>query len=325
MDGLLAARTVADARRSDELRDLLGDLVGGLLAADDVTDITRNEDGTVRVTRLGEPTRVAGSMSDAQAAALVAVVASTHGTLVNAHRPSVAAELVTDGSRFQGVIPPVVRSAIWAIRRPASRLFPLAEYVAKGAMTEGQADRLRRAVQGRENLVVVGGTGSGKSTLLNAIAHEVAQTAPHERMALIEQIRELRIDLQDHVRFRLTDTYTEQQALADALRLNIDRIWVGEVRRGEALDMLMCWNTGHDGGACSLHARTSAPTPRTALVRIEQMCGLASAVPQHRVIGETIDLIVCIQRDPDGRRFVSRMATVHGWDGADYQLTLEQP
>lgn len=318
-------REISTQRRSTQVRGLLGPLVAGLLAEADVTDVMRNEDGTVRATRFGEPTRVVGRMSDRDADALIAAVASTHGTSVTAERPGVEGELVGGGERFTGIVPPVVSSPVFAIRKPASQVFPLSDYVRKELLTEAQAAQLEAAVIEHKNIVVCGGTGAGKSTLLNALLEAGGRLTPNDRVAVIEQLRELQCPFEDAVSLRLTDAFDEQAAIRKALRLFINRIIVGEVRGPEALAMLMAWNTGHDGGFCTFHAKTSSPTPRTALERIEQMVALATPAPMQRTIASAIDLIVCLERRADGTRRVSQIASVHGWDDAvnDYRINME--
>lgn len=327
----LAPRDVSIARRLDHLRHALGPLVLGLLSDPGVTDIYLNPPEAaeppdfVWVVRRGEMPEPVGTMSPAQARSLVEAVAGTLETVVNRDRPSVAGELYGDGPRFQGWLPPATISPAWAIRVPSSQLITLEEYVAAGTMTGSQCARIERAITAQENVVVVGGTGTGKTTLLNAFQDAICRLTPWHRLYVIEGTRELRRGILRNVLFvRTTDTYSEQQALRDGLRAFPDRIAVGEVRGAEALDLLMSWNTGHDGGFCSLHARTSRPTPRTALLRLEQMAALSGTLARLQpMISEAVDLIVCLEKTADGVRRVCQMATVSGWDGADYSLTLE--
>ena len=154
------------------------------------------------------------------------------------------------------------------------------------------------------------------------LAARLAQLTPQHRMLTIEGTRELRIASANKVQLRTAPGFDETQALRAGLRLNIDRIWVGEVRGPEVLRMLDAWNTGHSGGACSLHSDTA--TPGDALLRIEQMAALATAAPQHRLIARLVNLIVCLDRDARGRRRVSQIVRVLGRDGTDYALETEQ-
>lgn len=302
------------------LNRALGPRILALLEDPSITDVYLNEpdrpgeDGTLWVVRQGEAPAPVGTMSPGEAMNLVAAVAGTLDTYVNRDAPYVEGELYGDGPRFEGIVPPHVLAPVFAIRVPASRVYPLAHYVAAGIMSETQAARIERAVLDRENIMVVGTTGSGKTTLLNAIGEAVNRLTPSHRMVLIEGTRELRFPLPNRVRIKTGPALDEQVALRRALRLIPDRIWVGEVRGPETLAMLMAWNTGHEGGACSLHSRIA--TPESALLRLEQMAALATDAPMRSVIGQTVGLVVCMSRDDKGRRRVSSIASVLGWDAA---------
>ena len=314
-------------RRVDHLRNALGALVGGLLAEKDVTDVYLNPPeqagcpGDVWVVRHGEDPAVCGTMTADEASRLITAVAGTLDALVTRERPFVEGELFGDGPRFEGLIKPAVLAPCWAIRNPASRVYTLAEYERRGDLTSRQRVVLEDAIVRRLNIVAVGGTGSGKTTFLNALAEGVARLTPAHRMLTIEGTRELRIASRNKVQLRTTPGFDEHMALRAGLRLNIDRVWVGEVRGGEVLRMLEAWNTGHSGGGCSLHSDTA--TPDDALLRIEQMAALATPAPQQRLIARLVNLIVCLERDRAGRRRVTQIVRVRGWDGTDYVLETE--
>lgn len=327
----MTPRNTSIARRLDHLRHALGPLVLDLLSDERVTDLYLNTPeaaegpDVVWVVRRGEQPAPAGFMERAQARNLIEAVAGTIETVVNRDRPSVAGELYGDGPRFQGWLPPATIAPAWTIRVPSSQLITLAQYVEQGTMTARQCERLETAIRQQENIVVVGGTGTGKTTLLNALMDAIQRLTPQHRLYIIEGTRELRRGILRNALFvRTNDAYSEQQALKDGLRSFPDRIAVGEVRGAEALDLLMSWNTGHDGGFATLHARTSRPTPHTALLRLEQMAALSGTRARlEPMISEAVDLIVCLERTAEGIRRVCQMASVTGWDGAQYTLTME--
>ena len=267
-------------RRTDHLRHALGTLVSNVLAEQDVTDVYLNppeqagRPGEVWVVRHGEDPAVCGTMAADEALRLITAVAGTLDTVVTRDRPFVEGELFGDGPRFEGLIKPAVLGPCWAIRNPASRVYTLAEYEARGDITPRQREILEDAVVRRLNIVAAGGTGSGKTTFLNALAEAVARLTPSHRMLTIEGTRELRIASRNKVQLRTSPGFDEHLALRAGLRLYIDRVWVGEVRGAEVIRMLDAWNTGHSGGACSLHSDTA--TPDDALLRIEQMAALAT-------------------------------------------------
>jgi type IV secretion system protein VirB11 len=179
-----------------------------------------------------------------------------------------------------------------------------------------QADALRKAVRHRRNLLIAGGTSSGKTTLANALLAEIAGL--DERVILIEDTRELQCAAADCVALRTrTGVVSMADLVRSTLRLRPDRIIVGEVRGGEALDMLKAWNTGHPGGIATVHANSA----RSALYRLEQLVQEGVITVPRRLIAEAIDLVVFIQGRGTGRR-IETIAEVTGLDGnGDYAVT----
>ena len=306
------------ARQVEVVTRLLGETVGPLLLAADVTDIVLNDDGTLWVTRLGQDSAPVGAMAAHEAEALIAATARTLNTVVTRQSPIVEGELLIDGSRFEGIIPPVVTRPIFAIRKKASAVFTLGQYVERGLMTRRQRRLIEKAICQRRNVLVCGSTGSGKTTLGNAILAAIDELTPAHRIIGIEDTRELQCSARNAVFMRATETVTIRQLLRAALRLFPDRIIVGEVRGAEAFDLLMAWNTGHPGGLCTVHSDISHP--RAALTRLEILVSLATTAPMQRLIGEAVDLILCVERCPDGTRRVSQLVSVEGFDDSDYVL-----
>ena len=310
--------SLSDGRRRDHVSRLLGDLVGGLLADDLVTDVILNPDGRLWVTRLGADPEVAGKMSPAQSGSLIAAIASTLDTVATRDSPVIEGRLLTDGSRFEGVLPPVVTAPIFAIRRHASVVFAFDDYVRRGQMTERQRERLERAIVARENVLITGGTGSGKTTLLNACLDAVVRLTPTDRIVGLEDTGELQCNAADQAFMVATETVPLSRLIKVVLRLNPTRVIVGEVRGAEARDMLMVWNSGHPGGFASVHANIARP--EAALSRLEMLVALGMSAPLPKLIAEAINLIVCVERTAKGQRRVTQMATVEGFDGQSYKL-----
>jgi type IV secretion system protein VirB11 len=221
---------------------------------------------------------------------------------VTRHKPIVSAELPPRGERFEGLLPPVSRAPCFAIRKPAGRIFALDDYVSSGVVTAEQRQALKDAVASRANIIVAGGTGSGKTTLANALLAEIARL--NERVVLLEDTRELQCAAEDVVALRTQPgSVTLSDLVRSTLRLRPDRIIVGEVRGGEALDLLKAWNTGHPGGIATLHANSA----QAALARLEQLAMEACTTPPTALIAEAIDLIVFIQRGGPAGRVVSEI------------------
>ena len=185
----------------------------------------------------------------------------------------------------------------FSIRKPASRVYTLADYVGDGIMSAEAARLLSLAVVDRRNILVAGGTSSGKTTLANALLAEMA--ALDERVILIEDTRELQCAAPDTVALRTRPgVVTMADLVRSTLRFRPDRIIVGEVRGGEALDMLKAWNTGHPGGIATVHANSAA----SALYRLEQLIQEAVVtVPRHLIAG-AIDVVLFIEGRGTGRR-----------------------
>ena len=151
------------------------------------------------------------------------------------------------------MLPPVAAGPTFALRKRAAGVIPLEQYVADGILTAWQAEYLRGAVRSRQNILVAGGTSTGKTTLANALIAEVASTG--DRVLVLEDTVELQCPSLDHVALRTRPGVVSMADLVrTTLRLRPDRVVVGEVRGGEALDLVKAWGTGHPGGIATLHA-----------------------------------------------------------------------
>jgi len=283
-----------------------------------VVEVLLNPDGRLWVDVLGEGLRDTGeTMSPAQAENLLGTVAALLGTVITAERPLLEGELPLDGSRFQGVLPPVVANPVFAIRKRALQVFTLDDYVAQDLLTEAHARAIREAVAQRRNLLVVGGTSSGKTTLANAILAVIAdQAGDQDRLVILEDTVELQCTAPNTVALRTTETIDLTRLLRATLRLRPDRIVVGEVRGPEALALLKAWNTGHRGGLATVHANHA----EAGLLRLEQLIQEAGVPPPPALIAEAVHLIVAVVKE-GGRRWVKEVLEVHGWRPPDgYRL-----
>ena len=225
-----------------------------------------------------------------------------------------------DGSRVNAVIHPLaIGGPFLTIRKFAVDPFTTDDLVAMGAMSEQVAGFLRRCVQGRLNIIVSGSTGSGKTTLLNVLSSFIPD---NERIVTVEDAAELRLN-QVHVlslesrppNLEGKGQVTIRDLVRNCLRMRPDRIVVGEVRGGEALDMLQAMNTGHDGSLTTVHSNS----PRDTLARIETMVLMAGMDLPIRAIREqvasAVDLIVHLHRLRDGTRRVTHVTEVVGMEG----------
>ena len=303
------------SRRRAMLRTAMGPTIAAALADPATQEIMVNPDGALWIDRLGEGRIDTGTRYDAaQIERIIRLVASHARTEAHAAAPIISAELPPHGEgageRFEGVLPPVSLAPCFSIRKPASRIYTLFDYVKDGIMPVETAGRLSAAVAERKNILVVGGTSSGKTTLANALLAEMGDL--DERVILIEDTRELQCAAADVVALR---TRPGSVSMADlvrsTLRLRPDRIIVGEVRGREALDMLKAWNTGHPGGIATVHANSAT----AALYRLEQLVQESVVTVPRPLIAEAIDMIVFIA----GRGLARRIETVARVAGLDAQ------
>lgn len=278
-------------------------------------EIMLNADGKLWQEKLGEPMKCIGSMRVAQAQAIIETIAGYHGKEVTRQKPILEGELPLDGSRFAGQLPPVVPAPTFAIRKKAVAIFTLDQYVDSGAMTVGQRDVLIQSIRAHRNILVIGGTGSGKTTLVNAIINQMVVNDPTERVFIIEDTGEIQCAATNYVQYHTSIDVNMTALLKTTLRMRPDRILVGEVRGPEALDLLMAWNTGHEGGAATLHANNA----KAGLDRLAMLISMHpdSPKPIEPLIGEAVHVVVHIARF-EGRRRVQEILEVSGFDGGRY-------
>ncbi len=284
-----------------------------------VTEVIANGPSRVYTERGGRLVREAVAFRDDEhLRQVIDRVVSSVGRRVDESSPMVDARL-PDGSRVNAVLPPLALDGpLLTIRKFARSPLSVDDLLASGSISPGQADLLERCVRGRANVVVSGGTGTGKTTLLNALAGFID---PGERIVTVEDAAELRLPQPHVVRLESRPPNVEGRGevtlralVRNVLRMRPDRIIVGEVRGGEALDMLQAMNTGHDGSLTTVHASS----PADAVRRIEMMALMAGLDLPHLAVREqvaaAVDVIVHLVRDGDGARRV-RFLDGRGRDG----------
>lgn len=296
----------------------LGPTIMAALHDPDVIEIMVNPDQTLWIEKLGQDMALCGTLPPAQSRLIISLVASALETTVTADRPIVEGELPLDGSRFEGLMPPIVSGPSFTIRKRASRVFTLSDYVDSGILLPAASDLLSQAIETRRNILVVGGTGSGKTTFVNAIIDGISRHCPTDRLIVIEDTAELQSASENTVFMRSSDGVPIQRLVKVSMRYRPTRILVGEVRDGSALDLLKAWNTGHPGGVATVHAGSAA----AGLLRLEQLIAEATPVPMPALIAEAVDMICFIERAPGGRR-VSDIVRVKGFDPTTRSYDLE--
>jgi len=284
-----------------------------------ISDILVNGSKEIFIERHGRLIKVAATFrNDAHVLAVIDRIVSRVGRRVDESSPMVDARL-PDGSRVNAIIPPLaIDGPVLSIRRFGAGL-TIQKLMDNGSFNEQMSALIEGCVAARLNILVSGGTGSGKTTLLNAMASFIPA---EQRIITIEDAAELRLQ-QDHVvrlETRPPNAEGEGEVAArdlvkNALRMRPDRIIVGEVRSGEALDMLQAMNTGHDGSMTTVHANS----PRDALSRLETMILMAGANLPDRAMREQIssalDLVIQVSRLADGTRKVVSIVEITGMEG----------
>ena len=322
-----------------KLRRELGDQVLRLLDDNLTEDILLNPDGSLWVKRMGHSFSRIGEMPAAQAASALGTIAAWRGTVLNHDRPILETELPIDGSRFEGIVSPVVRRPVFAIRLRPHKVFSLDDYEADGILTDGtdplnhlrrrddfldgvrglkHGEVIRAAVRARKNILVVGATGSGKTTLVNAILDSFARLTPHDRVISIEDTTELQCPVKNYLDLRAVGNVRMLDCLRACMRLKPTRIVVGEVRGAEAHTLLKAWNTGHPGGAATVHANDAL----SGLIRLESLVAEATSAPQQTLIAEAVDLVVFVDEESGVKagRKVREVLLVTGYSNGNYQV-----
>jgi type IV secretion system protein VirB11 len=283
---------LTQARKDSALRTALHTIVP-YLDDDKIIEIMVNPDGKVWVEILGNGMEFTGVILPFEETEnIIRLLASTMGSVITEQNPSVSAKLPGWGARVQAMIPPVVAGPSFCFRKPAKYVFPLDRYIEQKVLTREQANFLRWAVAEKKNILVGGGTGSGKTTFVNALLQEIAATK--DRVYIVEDNPELQCDAENKVEVLVnTKHYNHSSAIVDSLRYRPDRIIVGEVRDGSALDLLKSWNTGHPGGIATIHANNT----HSMLDRLCQLCEEVVLTAPRYLIAEAINVVIHIQRD----------------------------
>lgn len=305
--------------------DILDELLGlgplePLLQDHSITDILVNGHDVVFVERSGVLERVDTRFKDERhLLRIIQKIVSAVGRRVDESSPFVDARL-PDGSRVNAIVPPLaVDGSLLSIRKFAKIPISMAKLAEYGSVPPVIADVLKGIVQARRNVLISGGTGSGKTTLLNAMSSFIDE---RERIVTIEDSAELQLQQIHVARLETRPPNIEgkgeigqRDLVKNALRMRPDRIIVGEVRAGEAFDMLQAMNTGHDGSMTTVHANTA----RDALSRLEQMIGMSGIEISPRSaraqIASALHVVVQIGRLSDGRRRLLSLSEIVGMEG----------
>ncbi|HYV83653.1 MAG TPA: CpaF family protein [Pyrinomonadaceae bacterium] len=291
-----------------------------LLKDPTISDILVNRHDTIYIERKGKIERTNVTFKDDEhLMRVIERIVSSVGRRIDESSPMVDARL-QDGSRVNAIIPPLaIDGPVVSIRRFGADPLKMAMLVENNALTKDIADMLQMVVHARLNVLISGGTGAGKTTLLNALSAFIPE---NERIVTIEDSAELQLQQPHTVRLETRPPniegrgeVTQRDLVRNALRMRPDRIVIGEVRGGEAIDMLQAMNTGHDGSLTTIHANT----PRDALSRLEtmiQMTGMRlSDRAMRQQVASAINIVLQVARMSDGSRRVTSISEITGMEG----------
>lgn len=291
-----------------------------LLADPDVSDILVNNCSNVYVERFGKLSKTEVTFrDDAHLLQIIERIVSKVGRRIDESSPYVDARL-PDGSRVNAIIPPLaIDGPALSIRRFGLEPLKIGDLLRLGALDEKMHKILEGAVRTRLNILISGGTGTGKTTLLNVLSENIP---PTERIITIEDSAELHLKQEHVVRLETRPSniegrgeVTQRDLVRNSLRMRPDRIIIGEVRGGEALDMLQAMNTGHDGSLSTIHSNST----RDAMARLETMVLMAGMdLPQRAIreqITSAINIVVQLVRFADGTRKIVRLTEINGLEG----------
>jgi len=319
------ASPLSSAERDKLVNDVQHELFGlgplePLLADPTISDILVNSFRRIFIERRGklELTDVTFK-DDEHLMRVIERIVSTVGRRIDESSPMVDARL-RDGSRVNAIIPPLsIDGPVLSIRRFGAEPLRMSSLIENKALTKDIAEMLEMCVNARLNVLISGGTGAGKTTLLNALSAYIPE---NERIVTIEDSAELQLQQPHVVRLETRPAniegkgeVTQRDLVRNTLRMRPDRIVIGEVRGGEAIDMLQAMNTGHDGSLTTVHANT----PRDALARLEtmiQMTGMRlSDRAMRQQIASALDLVLQVARMSDGSRRVTSISEITGMEG----------
>ncbi len=326
-----SGQKLSEAAQAQLLREVVDEVSGfgpiqPLLDDPDISEVMVNGPRLVYVERKGKLIKTDVKFdNDEHVLQVIDRIITPLGRRVEAKSPTVDARL-PDGSRVNAVVPPVaIDGPSITIRKFARDRLTVEQLIKFGSFTPAIAEFLQACVVARLNIVISGGTGSGKTTLLNVLSGYIPED---ERIVTIEDSAELQLAQEHVVRLEARPPDPDgsgavpiRALVKNALRMRPERIVIGEVRGGEALDMLQAMNTGHDGSLTTLHANT----PRDAISRMETMCLMAGMDLPLRVvreqIGSAVDLIVQASRLRDGSRKITYVTELAGMEGETMVMT----
>lgn len=319
--------SISAIRLEHGLRSALGHDLLSILDKPDVTDVLLNADGRIWVDRLRTGREYSGlTMESATAAYVLRMLASHSGRPLTESSPLLNATFPTTNERIAGTIYPITMAPTASIRKPPletfdESAFPYKKYKDKDELQETllMPEALDMSIRNKKNVLIAGGTGSGKTSLLSSLLKR--ESIKKDRCIIIEDAHEIQISAEDHVRFLTSREVSQNDLVEHSLRSRPDRLIIGEVRSGKvAVSLINGLNSGHAGSFCTIHADSA----RKALRRLELLCRQGCGDPQSEAIADAIGCVVYCRRGEDGRREITNVLTVHGYDESRRQFIINE-
>jgi type IV secretion system protein TrbB len=303
----------------DYLWQKLGTLVQQGLQDENIVEVMLNQDGKLWFKHRVEGNKAIGHVYSDEALSFVHALAQSQQKYLNDKTPFLDTVLPFSGERINITIPPISEQICFNIRKHSKNVITLPSYVKAGIISMSQATLLSHAVQKRKNILISGSPGAGKTTFANALLNVIAEQAnPGERVLILEQVPELQCNVPNIKKMLVSEHVSMNKLLWIAMRNAPERIIIGEVRDGSALDMLKAWNTGCPGGIATIHANNS----QAAIQRVLDLACEVIPTPPHTLAAEALDIIVQItacSKHVAGRR-ITEMIAVEGYDLATKQF-----
>ncbi len=298
-------------RQIESLERSLGEDFLKALRNPKIIEVMLNSNGDLWVDELSVGMSKIGSISMYNSRIALNTIATMLGQTLSKENPIIEGEFPLDRSRFAGQIAPIVSAPTFALRKKASLVFTLEDYLEKGVITSKQVDLIKKAIADHKNIVIVGGTSSGKTTLVNACIDHMSKIAKNERIVIIEDTGEIQCKAENSILYHTSKEVSMSDLLKTTLRMRPDRIIIGEVRDKAALDLLDAWSTGHAGGISTVHANNASQ----ALDRIEGLVTRHEYAPKDikSVICNAINIIVNIRKVGSERK-VEEIIELDGFD-----------
>jgi P-type conjugative transfer ATPase TrbB len=304
-------------RLYSKLHQNLGPVIINALEDEKVNEVMLNPDGTLWLDTI-HGMQKHSQLSKDSALAIINTAAGIQNFIVNFHNPRLECQFpffdALQGQRFTAQVPPLVEGPSFTIRKKSSQSYILEDYLNSGRCKTSQKEALQNLVKERANILVCGGPGSGKTTVTKALIKEINED---DRILILEDLPEIDCQHPNRVSFLTTEYIGMRELLRTSLRMRPDRILIGEVRGGEALDMIKAWNTGCPGGICTVHANGAAE----ALQRISDLCLESGLIhPPFSLIQQTIQAIVHVTRHIHQNGFIQEILQLQGYENGQYKF-----